>query len=346
MSLRPGLLALLSICSFGQTACGLLAGLDDFQRHQPAGGETSQGGEGGAGASGAGGLGGATGGSGGVYVSHCPDGSVEAPDAPTGFSGPYLVTRATEEAALAQCPTGQGGGGQGGGPGAPLTFHQDASAAPASCTCACGSPVGSKCRASLTYHQSGSNCASATGTTETVGPGCNNLQFGGTDFRWQWDPAPIDVCDPSLQDEQKPSATWSSHTRLCPAVIEAVDELGCTAEPSPPFEGRLCFVGPSNLSCPLPFAEVLDSSFVDTRGCGCACAPTGVICSGQLRIFTQANCAGANTQWLAGQCVPLTTEPSLEMTTVGATGTCTALDTPQGDVTGDGAFTLCCPQPP
>jgi hypothetical protein len=219
----------------------------------------------------------------------CGAASLCVPQPPTGWQGPYAIIEASGSPplpSLPSCPT-QG-------------YSQDvydgmgdASAPPASCTCACGAGEGGTCSppTTLDYVNPKASCGACSAAV-SLDAGCTPLNIPGS----QCTAASIGggvaaggACPP-LASVAVPAVQWHSEARLCgapaaPAAGACSAGAVCAPVAASPVKIDTYCVATNEVSrCPSAYYTVSRLYYwggTDSRGCApCTCGPlTGSACA-------------------------------------------------------------------
>jgi hypothetical protein len=241
-----------------------------------------------------------------------------------------------------------------------VTLYADPLGTPATCTCACSSPSGAACSATLRQDFSaGCNTGIADEWTMPLGM-CVEISGGGITGYFQATPdaAVGGNCNPYLQDPVTTEPAWDTRATACsPLEIDASacgDQQLCAPPPPEGFDESLCIYRQGDVECPVgtSYSErtVLYGDFTDTRDCvdDCECdAPVDVTCSGVVLLSSTTECGSI----VGGVTVDGTTcydhqnPPVRSASYEGGPqgGSCNPSGgTPIGEVTGDAPVTFCC----
>ncbi len=256
-----------------------------------------------------------------------------APTVPQGWNGPFYVVEAANPI---DCPTGFARQDLG---------FSGLTAAPATCTCACGETAGD-CRVEYDLSVT-SGCAPVVQSSLQNG-GCEGYNAFGADIRMEAELVGNPVSCTAAPGIDAPEATWESASTLCAAPARGGDcgADECIAQSPDGYATRMCISGEGRVDCPAgdwSTRTIVFRSFDDKRSCmGCTCSgPTA--CEGQAFAHDSTACGGVPQDVEFGVCTDISVSA---LYSVGATvdnGICEASDgMPAGDATPTDAITLCC----
>lgn len=271
-----------------------------------------------------------------------PGGGIPCPcgdPVPAGWSGPAAVYEGSPGSAP-DCPAEY--------PMRVLDGGTGVAGDPATCSaCSCDAPALTCTPGTIDAHSQ----SSCNGNKSSISPdagACTPFSPSGSYFEQSPPKVSMGPCAPHGGMKSLPAPTWKTEAVAC-AIPGGVPPCFCPASPPIPFEGRTCVYRAGAHACPaqFPVARGWDSP-VDTRGCSpCACGPAmpAVTCTVTTELFGDGQCQSALSNVGApGQCGGQTGVHSLLATpTFSATPSCAASGgTPEGDVTGAQAVTVCC----
>ncbi len=295
-------------------------------------------GEYGAGAAGAGAVGGAGGQGGEVSLPECGS-EAYCVSRPTGWDGPVALTRDKESC----------GGAYGREVIAGLT---DLDGPPASCGCECGPAAGATCAVTVQRYAS-AGCVTEFGTPISLTADACATIFAMAAASWRASSTATPGSCPAIDLIAHPEIA-ALNRRLCAteASTDCPDEAWCAAAPSASFEPRICVYDEGDVECPVPdypykvllFTEGID----DQRGCDapCACSTPAPTCQGYVNGYQGTTCGTVQDATLVDTCTEgyADSNQSLRYTAMGLVeGNCAPLPrSPNGQVVGLGALTVCC----
>lgn len=272
---------------------------------------------------------------------------------PPAWSGPFALYDETSSQPIPDCPPLFDGPGT-------LDLGDDPSAEPARCSpCTCTAPAEMTCAVTATIWGDSQSCGGdgclwpdVTFTPDTClyhgdldRRACNGWPTNGLISKMI---ATGGSCAPSPQTPTLPPYAWREKVRLC-APFTTGGGCGskvCAPKSGGQYQTSLCILRSDDVSCPSgPYSvKHLFHSARDTRSCtDCSCAS----CAGALRAYNDDACT--STDELAAMtadsgCGNFSTGASSFRYDPGPNPCVPAGGQPQGDVTVDDAYTICCMQ--
>lgn len=240
-------------------------------------------------------------------------------------------------------------------------FHHDLVEGEFSCDCDCGDPVDLVCESTTTLRRySSSTCPFAVQTpTWTLDAACDTDVSGASNAYWRASPVEIvgGTCPPVDIVVHEP-AVHLRRASLC-SVSDPLEQRDCgnnqvcVPEPAIPFESQLCIYREGEHRCPSGFdvQHTYYAGLTDTRACAdCTCgAPEGECSNHRAVLYNGGSCdsLGSGTISTNGNCIQsaaLTTNSArLAPGALPDDLTCEpSVGTPEGEVTQDQPFTVCC----
>ncbi|MEZ4257585.1 MAG: hypothetical protein R3B36_00875 [Polyangiaceae bacterium] len=322
------LLALASVC-----ACGLISGASDLRI-------VDDGADGAADAGAAGETGAGTQVDAGPFTPPAPtcDAPAKCMTAPAGWDGPFAVLLSgLDGRGLLQCPPAFTRGWERTGSTA------DASAPPATCTCACGALSGS-CAVTMNDHDD-DKCVEAP-DKRVLNVGACVPTAGGADS-WRATAAVVSAgCAPDASVSVTPLGGDGGVLGCVPATPEGCGAGACV--PPAPKGTRICVRPPDgdpSGACPPEYADAvkLASGVEDSRGCTACSCPATPGCSFTYGLYEKENCLGNQSTIVSDSNCYAPGANGIKLLTASVTGSCApAGGKPTGTVKTTGDTFLCC----
>jgi hypothetical protein len=232
----------------------------------------------------------------GGFVDTTPDADASCPVCvaapPNGWVGPYAIEQGMT---VVGCANGSY-------PAQAYVGYAEASAPPASCTCACGTPEGGTCSDPVANYWFDNTCTFSCGTPNQAiqvsctllgGSGCNHFTLSAS--------VPSGGACPASPTTAVPEAGWTATAILCASEAGTGGcDAGsvCTPKAGFPYAtGTYCVATTGAAMCPASYPNghtYYGPKGTDTRGCTpCTCGvPDGSACvGGTTTFYDQPGCS-------------------------------------------------------